>query len=232
MKPTAETAEALSLLGENVDVDLLQEFRFVADRVRTLVPQCWGMSLSFLHEGVTFTAVASEHTVAQLDGVQYAASGPCVDAVLSGEEISTTDLSDPLNEERWREFATVGAASGVASTLSLPLRADGAIVGGYNFYADTPHAFGRHVRALAVLVNSRPVEAVTNADMTFASRASAARAPGELRDQALLEQATGYLAASQAIPPDEARERLLKAAGQAGLPPIELARTIMQRRTG
>src|SRR4051794_25025271 len=98
MEPTAETAEALSMLAEFVDADLVEDFRFVAGQVRSLVPQCWGMSLSFLHEGVTFTAIASDARIAQLDGVQYATSGPCVDAVAAGEQTSTANLADPLNE--------------------------------------------------------------------------------------------------------------------------------------
>src|SRR4051794_38586521 len=115
MEPTAETAEALSMLAEHADADLLEEFRAVSRQVSRLVPPCWGMSLSLLRRGLTFTLIASEERVAQLDGIQYATSGPCVDAIMRGDAISTEDLSDPLSEEQWRDFAEVGAASRVAS---------------------------------------------------------------------------------------------------------------------
>src|SRR4051794_16802935 len=104
MEPTPETAEALAEITRYTDDDddLLEQFRATAAQTRALVPECWGMSLSFLREQLTFTLIASDARTAQLDGLQYAVGGPCVDAVHDGRQIVTGDLTGPLDEETWR----------------------------------------------------------------------------------------------------------------------------------
>ena len=70
------------------------------------------------------------------DGQEKAREGPCVDAVVHGELVSTEDVScDP----RWPHLADVLAGSGLGAVLGVPIRLAGATVGALNVYVDGPH---------------------------------------------------------------------------------------------
>ena len=59
-------------------------------------------------------------------------------------EVSIDD-TDALNEDTWLMFAPRRGRGGIRATLSLPITANGKVVGGVNLYANQEHAFvGRH----------------------------------------------------------------------------------------
>ncbi len=227
MQPVPETRSALHRVGRYVDDDLLGQFQGVASAVAGVIPSCWGVSMSLLNEGLTFTLLASDDATAELDAVQYAAGGPCVDAIQGESLVDSHDLADPSCERHWRLFAQASAARGVRSTLSLPLRVDDRIVGGYNFYASSPEAFAGHYDDVARLVRARGHEAVTNADLDFATRDRAREAPDVLDALDVIDRAVGYLAGAEGISISVARQRLESAADRAGVPRVEVARTIL-----
>jgi GAF domain-containing protein len=228
MEPIPETAEALTEAGRYLDDSLLDLFRAQGRLVREIVPSCWGMSLTFAQEQLTFTLVASQERVAALDGVQVLDGGPCIDALRQEQDLAVRDLGDPLNEQRWRLFAELGAAAGVRSTLSFPLRDDGKIIGGVNLYASEVGAFEAHVEELAAGLRASATEAVRNADLPFASRDRAVRAPAKVHDTAMVAQAVGVLIGAQGISVDEAQRRLDDAASQVGVPVGRLAELVLE----
>jgi GAF domain-containing protein len=229
MEPIPESAAVLAGLEATGSEDLADNVREVSRLVRSVVPQCTGMSLSLLAESLTLTLVASDAQVAALDGVQYLEGGPCVEAINKGDEpLRTDDLSGRLDEEAWRVFATAGAAAGVLSTLSFPIRDEqGRVLGGVNLYAATAHAFAGHEATLIRMLGGWAVDAMTNADLTFATRTSAREAPGRLADQDVVAQAVGMLSVLDGVSADRAHDRLLTAAAKAGVSAQELARTII-----
>jgi len=227
LEPLPETVEALEAIGRFASDDLVAELRQAGALVARVVPECVGMSLALYREGLTFTLVASSAEVAALDGVQYAAGGPCVDAVLEDMLVDTSGEEGLLGEDRWATFARAGAAAGVLSTLSMPLGSAGQVTGGVNFYAATPTAFeGRH-EALAGIVGAWAPGAVMNADLPFASRAEAAKAPVRLRDQGTIDQAVGYLSALRKVDQNEAQAILADAAARAGIPEVLVAKALL-----
>jgi GAF domain-containing protein len=228
MDPIPESAAVLAALEAAGGEELSDHVREVARLVRTVVPQCTGMSLSLLAERLTLTLVATDAQVAALDAVQYLEGGPCVDALAGDESLRTDDLSGPLDEEAWRVFATAGAATGVLSTLSFPIRDDeGRVLGGVNLYASAPQAFTGHESALAQMLGGWAGDTMANADLTFATRATAEQAPEELADRDVVAQAIGMLTVLDEVSADEAHERLAAAAAQAGVRLQDLARTIV-----
>jgi hypothetical protein len=115
----------------------------------------------------------------------------------------------------------------------MPLYRHDHLMGGVNLYASTPDAFTGHYYELAELLGARAAEAVTNADLSFSTRLEAADAPGRLRERADIETAIGLLAAQRHITVDEAQERLTRAAAQAGIEEVLVARVMIlvhQRR--
>ena len=216
-------AEFVSLQGPDLD-ELLPD---LGRRAQDIVPELVGLSLGLAHEGLTFTLVSSSGGAAVLDAAQYVDGGPCVEVTEGRMDMAEVDLADPLDEGRWQLFSRVGAAAGVASSLSLPAYHDGVLVGGVNLYASTPEAFtGRH-DALARALGAQAADAVTNADLSFSTRLDAAAAPQLLRDRVDIDTATGLIAARSGVELDAARGLLHQAAARAGVPVAMVARVLV-----
>lgn len=225
MELLPETAEALRLLGESTDVDLVGAVVGAGALVVAEVPSCLGFSYCLASEDLTFTVVSTSADAAVMDAVQYVDDGPCREAA-RGE--SVVPVEDVLDETRWRRFAEVAAVRGVRSSLSLPVLDDGVLVGTVNFYAAEPSAFVGHEERLAAIVGASAGVAITNADLAFRSRDDAASAPARLEDLAVVDQAIGVLAHTQRLGIDEARTLLHDAARRAGLEDADLARSMVR----
>jgi GAF domain-containing protein len=225
-----ETLEALGELESFVDdADLSESLMRSAEQAQRLAPDLAGVSVASREHGLTFTLVATDEEIAALDGVQYLTSGPCVEAVDEGRGLATT-ADDLLSEPRWRALGLASAAAGVSSTLTLPIIAGDQVTGTVNLYGRSASTFdGKHT-ALAVIFQAWAPGAVTNADLSFSTRKLAENAPGHLRDAAMLDTATGMLAAADDIPVDTARQRLIDAAARAGIPVSGLAHAVVTLR--
>lgn len=227
MEPLAETREALAELVSFDDPDVDELLQDLGDRARGIVPELVGLSLGLASEGLTFTIVASGTASAALDAAQYLDGGPCVEVTEGRSELLDTTLGDPLDEERWSLYARVGAAAGVASSLSMPVFRDGRRVGGVNMYASTVDAFRGHHDDLALLMGTTAAEAVSDADLSFSTRLEAAAAPSQLRDRATIDTAIGLVAALRNSDLDTAQRLLVEAAARAGINEALVARVLV-----
>jgi GAF domain-containing protein len=227
--PIPETAEAIEEYGPFMSEgeDALIRLKAMAARVRSLVPECVGMSLATLADGVTLTLVATDAEIAALDGVQYVSDGPCVSAV---DEDRTVEYrsTDPLDERSWQLFAQVTSASGIASTLTLPIMEDDQARGSVNLYATRPDAFTGQHQAVATIVGGWAPGAVINADLGFTTRRTAEQAPRILDDDMRIHVAVGIIIATDDVDAETARARLRQAAGRAGVSEAALARKIIE----
>ena len=227
MDPTPETLEAIKELTKIGDIDVALTLLRMSDDVQRVAPACIALSLSLLDEELTFTAVATDEVAADLDAIQYLDGGPCVTAVDTGHVV-TYHSTDVLDEERWALFAKAGTATGVASTLSLPILRNGRVNAGVNLYGATEDAFdGRH-RQVASVCGAWAPGAVTNADLAFRSRLEAARTPERIRDQRAINQALGLLTEAQQISAENAAQRLRMAATRAGISEAQAARVVLR----
>jgi GAF domain-containing protein len=229
LEPIPETREALArvehVTGRGLMADLLHQTALVED----VVPDLVGLSLALVAEGVTFTVAATKDHLALLDAVQYAVGGPCVDAAVQDVTIRGGDTAAGLlDEHRWAEFARASAAHGVRSTLSLPLHAEGSVVGGVNLYAATPDAFAGREERIATVLGAWAPGAVHNADLSFSTRAVAEQAPRALADRAVLDQATGVVVAAHGVDEVRARAIIADAASRAGQDEIDVARALVR----
>ena len=232
MQPLPETTTALAALARSSDGDgdrLASSFTAAAETARRIAPDCVGLTLSFLREGMSFTWVATDLRAAVLDGIQYLDGGPCVQAV--ADEALTVDVEEgPLGERRWQAFAAATAHVGVASTLSIPLMREGRVYGGVNLYARTPHAFDGLHEQLAALFGGWAEGAVTNADLPFSTMARSKRAPEALEDEARSNQAVGMIMAAREVGECTARATLSDAARRAGVSEAEVADFLLTTR--
>jgi GAF domain-containing protein len=195
-------------------------------RAVSIVPECVGLSVALLDQGLTFTLAATSEVVAGLDAVQYVDGGPCV---LGAHEDAIVDVApdDQLDEDRWLMYAQATAAAGVRSSLTMPiLDADGVVIGTVNLYAATSDAFVGHHDQLAEAVHGSAAKAVTNADLSFSTRLAAVEAPQRLSEQNEVDVALGMIAASQGVDIATAQERLRQAAARANISETQAARAI------
>lgn len=228
MEPIPETLDAIAELDAYLDDgSLFDHLKRRAALAQRIAPDLAGISLASLEHGITFTMVATDDEIAALDGVQYATSGPCVDAAYDGQGVVTSS-DDLFNEPRWRALAQASAAAGVQSTLTFPIMDSGEVIGTVNLYGRSHDTFDGKSTALAVIFSAWAPGAVMNADLSFSTRLLAEQAPDKLREDALIDAATGILAAHHEITVEQARERLEHSAARANLPVTKLARTIVE----
>lgn len=227
MEPIPETLEALGELDTYLDEEtLLDQLARSAELARRIAPDLVGLSIASHQHGVTLTLVATDEEIAALDGVQYLTSGPCVDAVEDSQGVATRS-ADLFDEARWLDFARATAAAGVRSTLTFPIMEGGTAIGTVNLYGASDSTFDGKHRLLATVFHAWAPAAVMNADLSFSTRRLAQDAPAQLREDAVIDAATGFLAASRDISFDEAREQLQDSAAQAGVPVGRLARLVI-----
>lgn len=235
MQPLPETAVALTALargsGANGE-EFVERFTAAADETGRIAPQCVGVTLTLLAEGVSFTWIASGPEAAALDAVQYIEGGPCVTAVAQ-EDIVVDSDEGPLDERRWQAFAEASAAAGVRSTLSIPLLdSAGRAYGGVNLYGATPRAFDGVHEQLAAHYGGWAAGAVTNADLPFTSMARSRHAADVLENAAVTSQAVGMIMAARGVDEPTARDLLSDASARAGLTETEVAHVLLDRRLG
>ena len=227
LPPTVEAFEKLDRVGLPDAAAVLQR---LGRRALAEVPECVGLSLTLVEDGITLTLVSSSLDVAQIDAMQYLDGGPCVAAVGDARTVETHDLG-LLDEDRWSLFSRSSAAAGVQSTLSLSISHGHSVVGGINLYAGVPNAFEGHVDALASAFHADALSAVKDADLAFSTRRAAAAAPQILAARADVQVAVGMIAAQHGVDFDGAESQLLEAAAQAGIPIQQVARAVIAAHT-
>jgi GAF domain-containing protein len=224
-----ETLHALDELDALVDDDddnLARRLVAAADRAREVTSDLVGVSIGSRELDVTFTVVATDQEIATLDSVQYLSSGPCVDAIERGHGIASSP-GGLLSESRWHDFGRASARAGVHSTLTFPVVLDGEVVATVNLYGREPDTFDDLHDQLAEVFGAWAPGAVTNADLSFSTRSIAQEAPARLKDRAVLDAATGVIAAQRDIPVEVARAHLEDAARRADIPVERLARVVL-----
>ena len=107
-----------------------------------------------------------------------------------------------------------GGVSGLASAALLArdgydveLHDRGEVVGSVNLYAASARAFEGLHDELATIFGAWAPGAVTNADLSFATRDTARSAPRTLQENAAVDRAAKLLAAAADLTADEARDR-------------------------
>jgi len=218
VKPLPETDEALDELVGHDARDLRAQLLEIGRQAQAIVPFCVGVSLMLVREGLTLTLVAGDDEEPLAEVVE---GEPGAEAEADGDDV--------LSEECWSRVARQDAASGVLSSLSLPIKRGSRVVGGVVLYAAVAHSFdGRHVE-LADALGASAEDAVTDADLSFSSRAAARQAPDTVADLRDIDVAVGTLAAWQGRGV-EAALRSLEAAAGGRLSLVEAARLVLGLR--
>jgi hypothetical protein len=188
--------------------ELEDRLRAIEGQVTGAVPECVAMSVTLVEDDLTFTFVESPAR-ARARVATYA--------------VSLAGAWHALDEEGWAAMAREQAAVGIASSVSLPVVDDDRVVLGIDLYAGTPSAFDGRVDHLARILGAWAGGAVTNADLTFATRRRAEEAPRRMRERREVEVAVGLLAAWEGVDLEAARDLLSSCARRAGIADAQAA---------
>ena len=232
VQPLPETTAALAALAvatDDTDEALVEQFDRAATTTRRIAPECVGLTLTLVQEGMSFTWVATDLESAALDAIQYLEGGPGMDAVEQGG-VTADSANDPADERVWQTFAAATARAGVRSTLSIPLMTGDEVYGGLNLYGSTPSAFDGHHEELASLYGGWAGGAVTNADLSFTTLARARTAPRVLADATDSNVAVGMIMAAHHVPEATARSTLSDVAARAGVTAGQVAGILLETR--
>jgi GAF domain len=93
------------------------------------------------------TMASSDTRASQVDEIQYGHDeGPCLHSLATGKVVVVDDLA---SDDRWGGYQLPALGHGVRSSLSLPLRTDGQVIGALNIYATEPRTFGPPEQVIA-----------------------------------------------------------------------------------
>lgn len=205
--PFGPADELVSLSGVVLSHDdlpsALAELCRIAIRV---LPSADGASVTTFPEGRP-QAIASDDWAQGFDELQYVEQeGPCLDAYRTGNAFRIRDLD---SESRWPSYVPRAVERGARSMLSVPMSAQGSVIGALNFYAKKVDAFTAEDAGLGAIVAAHAGMASQVAAAVFGHRALAEQLAEAMKSRAVIEQAKGVLMGARRCSADEAFDLLV-----------------------
>jgi len=217
---------AVVLVGRPLD-DVLNE---VAGIAQPAIPGSEASSITLVRADRAWTAAYSSPLALEADELQYhEGHGPCMDAGRTGMPMIVTDMR---SEERWPTYTPRVVASGVLSSLSVPLPFQGLTIGALNNYSGQTDAFGAEALEVAEEVTSFIGIAVMNADAHAEASATAANMRQALESRKTIDMALGILVATHHCSPDEAFSLLSRTSQNQNRKLRELASELVESQAG
>lgn len=205
----------------------LSELAQVAARV---VPDT-SCGITVQQEGEPTTVASSDERARALDETQYATGeGPCLHTLHTGEPVSMDDLAV---DSRWLPYVEHARRRGLRSSLSLPLRLDGAPFGAMNVYSfAAPHSFTAPRRHELELVAAQAAGALRLADQRLQDTELRHHLEQALSSRAVIDQAIGIIMAQQGCSSTAAFDLLRRQSQTAHRRLRDVATDLIVRTTG
>ncbi|MCO1654605.1 GAF and ANTAR domain-containing protein [Pseudonocardia humida] len=209
--PTPDVTEASSAVAE------LQQLLLTTEDITAFLDQLAALTVKVLPGevscGITLrrdrgatTVASSDSRAGQVDEVQYGHDeGPCLRSVATGQVVLVEDLAD---DGRWGGYRVPALGHGVRSSLSLPLRADSAVIGALNLYAGVPRAFGPAEQLVARRFADEASRALELAVRMSERSEMSAHLRAALASRAVIDQALGIIMGQHRCTADEAFDLL------------------------
>ena len=174
------------------------------------VPGAESTSITLVRGDEPFTVAHFGEMALAADELQYErGSGPCIDSGRGGVVLRIDDIR---TEGRWPDYVARVGATGVRSSLSVPLPYQGDTIGALNIYSGRPAAFASPDSLAAGLEVAEAIAvAVANADAHAQLGDDARNMRLAMESRAVIEQAKGVLMAQQGVDAEQAFEFLREA---------------------
>ncbi len=193
--PREAIAELASIRLDEDDLDAV--LLKVAQLAQRSLHGASDVSVTLIRDGQAFTAAYTSDRALRLDESQYQGEhGPCMDVAQSTGKMLVRDMS---SEQRWAAFCTAAMAAGVASSLSLSLPIQEALVGALNIYGEQADAFSEADVELGVTFAAHAAVAVANAHLYDAASTLAENMKLAMESRAAIEQAKGIIMAREKV---------------------------------
>ena len=171
------------------------------------VPRAQGASITTIQNGRP-SALGDDEWSRSLDELQYVEhEGPCFDALRTGNAFRIRDLAA---EPRWPSYVPRAVELGARSMMSMPLAAEGSLIGALNVYSREPDVFDAEAAAIADIVAAHAGLASQVSVAYFGHRELADQMSQALQSRAVIEQAKGVIIATHRCDPDEAFATLVR----------------------
>jgi hypothetical protein len=179
----------------------------------------------FRSKGGGVLVYATDPLGAELDDLAgTAGAGPCVDAFELGHPVLISELA--AERVRWPGFTADAVSAGVAAVFSFPLRVGGAPLGVLELHRTTPGPLSATHLADAFLL----ADAATDTILDDMHAVAPMTLPGVVDIQAVVHQATGFVAVELQVSLPEALMRIRGYAFAHQRTLSEVAKDIIERR--
>src|SRR3954467_1053522 len=170
--------------------DLEETHREICRIATRAVPGAEGASITTFPQGRP-VALASDDWAQSLDELQFEEhEGPCLDAHRTGNAFRIRDLKA---EPRWPSYVPRAVEHGARSIMSLPMAAEGNLIGALNLYSREPEAFDAEAAPMADIVAAHAGLASQASAAFFGHRDLADQMSEAMRSTAVIEQAKAIL---------------------------------------
>ena len=228
MSLSDEALEALTALAgvaltqSGLEATLVEICRIAA----RAVPGAEGASITTFTQGRP-GALGDGQWATRLDELQYVEhEGPCLDAYRTGNAFRVRDLT---TEPRWPSYTPRALEQGARSMMSMPLTAEGNVIGALNVYSRSEDAFDAEAASVADIVAAHAGLASQVGAAYFGHRDLAEQLSAAIQSRAAIEQAKGIIMASEGCTPDAAFAMLVKMSQSANRKLRTLAEEIVAK---
>ena len=202
----------------------------VVHLIREQVPGADECSITLIRSEAARTAAATGPLPVAVDEIQYEQGyGPCLDA---GREDLPQLIADMTTEQRWPQYTPLAAASGVGSSLSLPLPVENYLVGALNIYSRSRYAFGEDSLRIGAALAAHVTAALSFAESSHGHRLRADDLARAMRTRDVIEQAKGMIMAQQKCSAQAAFALLRKLSMDQNIKLNELAASVVASGSG
>lgn len=221
-------AELQQLLLATEDItDFLQR---IAVLTVSVLPDEMSCGITLRRDHGAFTVASSDDRAGKLDEIQYGYDeGPCLQTLATGVKVLVDDLAQ---DDRFGEYKMPALGHGIRSSLSLPLRGDGEVIGALNIYAATPGVFGTEEQRVAGQFADEASLTLALA-LRMAERAEmSAHLQNALTSRSAIDQALGIIMGQNRCTADEAFEVLRTASQNRNVKLRDIAADIVTAVSG
>jgi GAF domain-containing protein len=188
----------------------------VADLSGRTVPAASTCGITLSESGHVITVASADSLARLLDEQQYELhTGPCLEAIRTGEVVLCDDLS---TETRWNGYPARAIAHGVRSVLSTPLLVSERPIGAMNLYARHAHAFDEDSRAAAAQLTALAAATVTAAMRHYDEASLTDHLRAALSSRSVIDQAIGIIVGMQRCTPEAAFDVLRTVSQNRNIP--------------
>ncbi|GAA3492859.1 MULTISPECIES: GAF and ANTAR domain-containing protein [Streptomyces] len=193
-------------------------------------PAADGCGITLERHGHPLTVTSAGTSACALDEKQYGLdTGPCLQALRSGEEVH---VRDTLEETRWGPYPAHAVAAGTRSSASFPVAPHSDTAGALNLYS--PEADGFDTADLTALreLAGQATGAIALARRTARSQQFTDDLRKAVQHRAVIDQAIGILMAQQRCTSAEAFAILRSASQNRNVKLRDLCADLIVRVTG